>query len=87
MKKTTIAIAILSTSLAYADTTTTPAASNTATTAPAATTTQPAAPAKTAPAPKKPAASSQSSGSVYDSVKSGWNSFIDVLTGTKDPGK
>ena len=87
MRRTTIAIAILSTSITcatYADTTTTPTASSTT---PPTATTQPAAPAKTAPAPKKPASSSQGSGSVYESVRSGWNSFIDVLTGTKDPGK
>lgn len=78
MKRTTIAIAILCASNAcavYADTTTTTPADNKT-----AATTQPANDADKSK-------DSSSSGSVYDSVKSGWNSFIDALTGPPNQSK
>lgn len=74
MKTTTLAIALLSTSLAFAAYADTKTAAPTDT--PKQTTTEPAKTAKPAST-----AESEKSGSVYDSVKSGWNSFIDVLAG------
>lgn len=85
MKKSAIAIAILcitTTFSAYAETTTGP-------TTYTITTSESKQPAKadTKPADQSTDKGSNSSGSVYDSIRSGWNRFIDVLTGTKDPGK
>ncbi len=80
MKNFTLLITLLCASsilVVYADTVASTSPQNTQ----AATT----APAKTQQAPekeKKPTAhQGEGSPSVYDSVKSGWNSFLDLLTG------
>lgn len=77
MKKTVLMATIFCTSMllsAHADTSTAPVQQSSQA--------APATSNNTSPVkPERPVEKKQESQSVYDSVKSGWNSFIDVLAG------